>query len=516
MQSTLILHNTGSAKKADLHLILSYFIIESGQEKITSQEFFLTLKSESLKQAIDFGASIIEDKDVNILIKKLDGNIVTQKVLSLKRMVGQEVPIELSLNDEIVLNPPSEPTELSKPNFVYGRLLDKNGTHKMEDAQVILFVKVLGEELKPLTAIRTEAKGYFSFDYPEGIFTEAYAQVGLDLKENPLPIKLEEKGNEEIGSRLVFPKRIVLVAEMAESEGDGENKGEDCGCNSLNFDEKRVLEEFSYFTLVRTSEPEIKGYILEDEDELTLGEILRSLPYSVFELVEPIKKLSIVTQKSPVSFAAGPALNAGDLTTNRAVATPEDDFQTALKTIKVRKGVLNNFLKEEKTITRNNIGKLFERNEAANFRKVLIPQITKPKPLGRVELNTKNTIDWDDEPTIYQAVEVAHGHLLQFKTEWIADGFSLGDLLYSLPLAPGQKKQIVVFDWERREAGSNTQSIDFEEGLSNTLTRDRDIFEVAKGTINERSKGSSKTTTASAQCGFVRFVFRSVRGSGLF
>ena len=46
---------------------------------------------------------------------------------------------------------------------------------------------------------------------------------------------------------------------------------------------------------------------------------------------------------------------------------------------------------------------------------------------------------------------MAHGHLLQFKQIWRADGYSLGDLLYSLPLAPCQKKEIAVIDWERQE-----------------------------------------------------------------
>jgi hypothetical protein len=69
----------------------------------------------------------------------------------------------------------------------------------------------------------------------------------------------------------------------------------------------------------------------------------------------------------------------------------------------------------------------------------------------RGELNRDNQIDWDGTPTFYQAAEIAHGHLLHFKLVWSADGYSLGDLLYSLPLAPGQKKLISVVDWERRE-----------------------------------------------------------------
>ena len=63
----------------------------------------------------------------------------------------------------------------------------------------------------------------------------------------------------------------------------------------------------------------------------------------------------------------------------------------------------------------------------------------KNKSLGRTLLDANNPVDWDSTPTFYEAATVAHGHLLHFKQVWYADGYSLGDLLYSLPLAPGQK-----------------------------------------------------------------------------
>lgn len=68
---------------------------------------------------------------------------------------------------------------------------------------------------------------------------------------------------------------------------------------------------------------------------------------------------------------------------------------------------------------------------------------------GRVALDASSAVDWDDTPTIYQAASVAHGHILQYREVWRADGYTLGDLLYSLPLAPGQKRKLAVLDWER-------------------------------------------------------------------
>ena len=62
---------------------------------------------------------------------------------------------------------------------------------------------------------------------------------------------------------------------------------------------------------------------------------------------------------------------------------------------------------------------------------------------GRVQLNGTNPIDWDDSDGkigTVQSSTIAYGHILHFKQVWRAAGYSLGDLLYSLPLAPGQKK----------------------------------------------------------------------------
>lgn len=116
---------------------------------------------------------------------------------------------------------------------------------------------------------------------------------------------------------------------------------------------------------------------------------------------------------------------------------------------------------------------------------------------GRSYLNPQNQIDWDEEPTIYQAASIAHGHLLHFKQEWIPDGYSIGDLLYSLPLAPGQKKQIAVLDWARRESAASSQQLDYQEVLNNSLVRDRDISEVVSATLSEsiEARSSSRTTS---------------------
>jgi len=119
------------------------------------------------------------------------------------------------------------------------------------------------------------------------------------------------------------------------------------------------------------------------------------------------------------------------------------------------------------------------------------------QPPGRSRLSCSSPVDWDDDPTIYQACTIANGHVLRFKQEWIADGYSMGSLLYSLPLAPGQKKQIAVVDWERRESAARTESVEFSEQLNALLERDRDISEIVSGTIRESTRGGSSASSGS-------------------
>jgi hypothetical protein len=512
MKSTLILKNIGSRPSAEITVQVSYFIKSKVSSQVKTQEFILTVKpNQESVQEINFGDSAIKELEVLVLVQKPKGNIITQKSFLLQDIDGKRQLISFEIDKEIDVNTPV--LETPTPKLVYGRLLDKKGVHNMEDIQVIISAKKEGEsDFEPITSVTTEAQGYFSIEYPTGNFTEAVALVGLELAENPIPIRLSKKVVNQSGDPatvLVFPSRMILIAELKEAVVSTED-GQDCGCNANEFGEKRVLEEFSFYSLVRTSEPVIKGYVIEDEDEITLEDVLRNLPYSVFEIIEPLRALPYISRKPPVGFIKAAAIVP---TAAARVVSDDENFLETIKNIKLKKSVLNNFLKDEKVITKDNLPKLFAQNEAFVFYNTINDiKAASAKPLGRVELSIDNSIDWDDEPTIYQAVTVAHGHLLQYKSEWIADGYSLGDLLYSLPLAPGQKKQIVVFDWERRESASNTQSIDYEESLFNSLSRDRDILEIAKGTIEENVSGRSSATVKAVAGGIGGVVGSAVFG----
>lgn len=104
--------------------------------------------------------------------------------------------------------------------------------------------------------------------------------------------------------------------------------------------------------------------------------------------------------------------------------------------------------------------------------------------------------------SIYQAVQVATGHILHYKSLFKADGYSLGDLIYSLPLAPGQKKEIVVIDSTHTLLGTESQSLSQGERLAAGIANERDITNQLGGNITESLRGSSSANTSGISAGF--------------
>ncbi|MBL1101056.1 ComEA family DNA-binding protein [Streptomyces coffeae] len=399
------------------------------------------------------------------------------------------------------------PARTSDPSFgrpprVRGRVVDAKGTSETGRRLVVLWGSTEEQpadgDLTPLLAVETDLTGYFSGPYPLGAFERAQGTVALgDGQIATVPIHLGEDGT--------FPERVLLVVDLPAATDGGDHgctgspdlprnpdardlataegtfAADPGGGRCTDFTRPdRTLEEYSFSYAVRTTEPEIRGLTLEDEPTVPVGTLLAAFP----------AHLPFGQAREIPALEAGDGGHEGNPT---AVSTGLAERAVSAKLAKT-------LLADPNTMPLTRIEATIKLSAHAELLK-LLGRVT-PAPSERTELTGDTAVDWDDDPTIYQAVTVAHGHLLRFKQEWVADGYSMGDLLYSLPLAPAQRKMIAIVDWERRESAAREEFTTAAEQLSASLTRDRDVTDIVNATLSEEARGGSHADTGAIGGGF--------------
>lgn len=434
-------------------------------------------------------------------------------------------------------------SQIAKRQKVKGRVVDITGKYKIKNAQIIIWgwrsdnVKAV-----PILISTTDSLGSFSGEYPKGSFIDAYATIAgtlHDKSDKSLPVDLEIIPGQEPGMKF-FPEFIYLAAEVPSNYGETED---DCDCKTLKSFElpdqeelvhqnsayaqdiglgctnmvtpNRTLEEFSYHLIVRTTDPEIKG--------TTITDLERRRQAATFE--ERRKFITEVTAGMSANIAIQPTdstIKAKDAPQPPDQPAEEGDNPKNTAPTKTMGQITN--AAQRIALQKHDLGldssvppSMFAINNPAAIIG-LAPGIKLPTSdlaqhleeqqktetnnqhkttADRGLLNADNCVDWDNEPTFYQAVTIAHGHILRFKQIWKAAGYSLGDLLYSVPLAPGQKKNIVIFDWGREQTGMRDDQSDFSAHIDAFLSHQRDINSIVNASLAENSKGGSKANTSS-------------------
>ncbi|WP_454781770.1 hypothetical protein [Legionella sp. WA2022007384] len=129
------------------------------------------------------------------------------------------------------------------------------------------------------------------------------------------------------------------------------------------------------------------------------------------------------------------------------------------------------------------------------YRSVVIDQVS---PQETTDLNNAGPIDIS--PTVssdFGFKKPAVGAMLTFAQSWFAQGVTLGNLLHSVALAPGESTRIAVMDWSRQVKASGQETIAESENLTNTSTHNRAISEVQDAVASEVQTGFSKTSGSS-------------------
>lgn len=381
---------------------------------------------------------------VTITVKRYDGAVLWQHYYTATDPQLQQVPIELPLVKvpELDATDPQGPRGTNRP--LKGQVVEITGKCSLKDRTVILQAKAKQEDLvwRVIGVATTDVTGSFTMPYPSGTYEAAQAITSL-APDSAVSLGIIPPEAQQSPLQTISTDFIYLLIEGAECEQDAADPN--CDCHAAGSKTPRL--------------PDQKDLVGSDKFSQDLG--------------------------------GGTCLNL--TTPNRTLSE-----QTYYAIVRTSDPDIANYVLEKNT-----------ESQADGFQKVTFT-LGNGQQVDRQEVSYDSLIHWQDAPdtidkdnhlSIYQAVNVAHGHLLHYKSVLKADGYSLGDLLYSLPLAPGQKKEIVVFDYKRTLQGAETQQLTQREGLSAGIVDDRSIVDNLSGSINQYLQGQSTASTGGVSAG---------------
>jgi hypothetical protein len=96
----------------------------------------------------------------------------------------------------------------------------------------------------------------------------------------------------------------------------------------------------------------------------------------------------------------------------------------------------------------------------------------------------------------------ALGLYVLYNATWLPVGHGLGQVLYSLPLAPAEQVNIAFIDWSRTSTDSRVENTGLTDTLQHDTTRDRTVGEVVDATLKEWQRGGSLMGGQSATGGY--------------
>jgi hypothetical protein len=97
----------------------------------------------------------------------------------------------------------------------------------------------------------------------------------------------------------------------------------------------------------------------------------------------------------------------------------------------------------------------------------------------------------EDRRRLPQATCWRRGAVLLYETTWAPMGHALGEIAYSLALAPCEQINLAVIEWSRHDQTVRGEDTSLAEQLQHNLRRDRSIEETVDAVLTESQKGSS-------------------------
>ena len=114
-----------------------------------------------------------------------------------------------------------------------------------------------------------------------------------------------------------------------------------------------------------------------------------------------------------------------------------------------------------------------------------------------------STGTFTEDETVPMAASLGLGYVLRLSQQWSFQGLGLGDLVYSLPLAPGEQQQVAIFERKDSTSVQEAESFSQAEAMAQSATADTSTNATFNSAFNEMVSGNSNfatdsTTTSSA------------------
>ncbi len=110
-------------------------------------------------------------------------------------------------------------------------------------------------------------------------------------------------------------------------------------------------------------------------------------------------------------------------------------------------------------------------------------------------INTYGTFTEDE--TVPMAASLGLGYILRMSQQWNFQGLGLGDLVYSLPLAPGEQQQVAVFERQDTSTVQESEFFSQSEVMNQVALADTSTNATFNSAFNEMINGSSAFTSDS-------------------
>lgn len=133
---------------------------------------------------------------------------------------------------------------------------------------------------------------------------------------------------------------------------------------------------------------------------------------------------------------------------------------------------------------------------------------------SRGQIDADNPVQWESDSAVYQASTVARGHILEYRIRQRSNGYSLGQVVKTLTLAPRQTKRIQKVVWKRSETEIRSEMNTQTDETNDSLTRDRSYDDVISSNLSEWSYGESESSMSGAAIGAGFAIGSFVIGGG--